>query len=237
MSREGRQLWANDGDMRDELLQSVGEEIEGIGQYSQFLDEANELGDDESAGAIQEALDDEMDHVENFTDSLERVGGTHSMDDFVRGESVNPYSGNSNISPGHRPQQLEDQDGLTWPDAKRQQYLRDDMARSDPRHPRDRVNDKPKRPIPEPGRGLHRAEASNDIVRQFQASGGGALAGSGGGGNFGDDDIAGQARKFLAKTAGRVYSLAEQQELVDESHPSGARNKPTEDDLAGTHYV
>lgn len=83
---------------------------------------------------------------------------------------------------------------------------------------------------------MEREGAANDIVRQFQASGGGALANSGGG-SFGDDDIAGQARKFLAKTAGRVYSLAEQRELVEESHPSGARNKPTDDDLAGTHYV
>lgn len=112
------------------------------------------------------------------------------------------------------------------------------MANSDPRPYHDRLNDKPMRPIPKPGRGLHRAEAGmNDVVRQFQASGGGALANSGGGGSFGDDDIVGQARRFLAKTAGRVYSLAEQQELVDESHPNGARNKPNEDDLRGTHYV
>lgn len=83
---------------------------------------------------------------------------------------------------------------------------------------------------------MEREGAANDIVRRFQASGGGALANNSGG-SFGDEDIAQQARKFLAKTAGRVYSLAEQQELVEESHPSGARNKPTNDDLAGTHYV
>ena len=151
-----RQLWAyeGDGDMSDELLQSVGEEIEGIGQYEQFLDEAHELGDDKAVDAIEDALDDETDHVENFTDALEHKTGM------------------------------------------------------------------------------------NDVVRRFQASGGGALANDGsGGGNFGDDAIAGQARKFLAKTAGRVYSLAEQQELIDESHPEGARNKPTNDDLRGTHYV
>ena len=138
--------------MRDELLQSVGEEIEGIGQYNQFLDEAHEQGDDDAASVIQEALDDEVDHVENFTDALERQGGM------------------------------------------------------------------------------------NDVVRRFQASGGGALANDGGG-NHSDDAIAGQARKFLAKTAGRVYSLAEQQALIEESHPQGTRNKPTDDDLAGTHYV
>lgn len=150
--KSGRYLFANDNDMRDELLQSVGEEIEGIGQYNQFLDEAHELGDDQAAATIQEAIDDEQDHVENFTDALERTSGM------------------------------------------------------------------------------------NDVVRRFQASGGGALANDSGG-NQSDDAIANQARKFLAKTAGRVYSLAEQQALIEESHPQGARNKPTDDDLAGTHYV
>lgn len=152
--KANRFLFSNDNDMHDELLQSVGEEIEGIGQYEQFLDEAHELGDEDAAGAIEEALDDETDHVKNFTNALDREAGM------------------------------------------------------------------------------------NDIVRRFQASGGGALANdSASGGAMSDDAIAGQARKFLAKTAGRVYSLAEQRELIEESHPGGARNKPTDDDLAGTHYV
>lgn len=151
MEREGRFRLA-DNDMDDELLQSLGEEIEGIGQYGQFLDEAQALGDEDAEAAIEEAIADETDHVENFSEALHTAG-------------------------------------------------------------------------------------MNDVVRRFQASGGGALAADAGGGNYGDDAIAGQARKFLAKTAGRVYSLAEQQELVDEAHPQGARNKPTDDDLAGTHYV
>ena len=79
---------------------------------------------------------------------------------------------------------------------------------------------------------------ANDVVRQFHASGGGALANdtSNGVGHFSDDAIAGRAQSFL-KTAGRVYSLAEQEALMKESHPLGARNKPDEDDLAGTHYL
>ena len=77
---------------------------------------------------------------------------------------------------------------------------------------------------------------NSDIVRQFQANiGNTALGnGAGGGGNFSDAAIAQQAQGFL-RTAGRVYSLAEQRDLENESHPSGARNLK-ELDLKGTHY-
>ena len=77
----------------------------------------------------------------------------------------------------------------------------------------------------------------SDIVRQFQANigntalGGGAISGGG----YSDDAIANAAQGFL-RTAGRVYSLAEQQELMDEAHPQGARNLPGLD-LRGTHYL
>ena len=82
------------------------------------------------------------------------------------------------------------------------------------------------------------AEASlydgSDIVRQFQASGGGALAAGSGSGQFGDDAIAKQAQRLL-KTAGRHYSLAEQRELEDEGRPRAARNLGSLQ-LGGTHY-
>jgi hypothetical protein len=153
MEREGRRFYADEEEVRNDLIQATGEEIEGIGLYNDFLDDAEDAGDEGAAASFRDTLQDEYEHVDQFSDALERQGGM------------------------------------------------------------------------------------NDVVRRFQASGGGALAGDNGGGNYGDDAIAGQARKFLAKTAGRVYSLSEQQELVDEIHPNGARNKPTEDDLAGTHYV
>jgi hypothetical protein len=77
----------------------------------------------------------------------------------------------------------------------------------------------------------------SDIVRQFQASGGGCLDGtSASGGAYSDDAIAAQAQRLL-RTAGRNYSMAEQRELEDEFHPRGARNLPTDEDLRGTHYV
>lgn len=79
-------------------------------------------------------------------------------------------------------------------------------------------------------------EQGNDIVRQFQASGGGALAEESSGGNYSDAVIAERAQHFL-KTAGRHFSLADQRELEAEFHPLGARNLPTEEDLAGTHYL
>jgi len=50
-----------------------------------------------------------------------------------------------------------------------------------------------------------------------------------------DDGIARQAQRLL-RTAGRVYSLAEQRELEEESHPKGARNLSGLN-LAGTHYL
>jgi hypothetical protein len=77
-----------------------------------------------------------------------------------------------------------------------------------------------------------RTNDGSDIVRQFQASGGGALAA--GSGSFSDDGIAKAARRLL-KTAGRHYSLAEQRELEDEGRPRAARNLGSLD-LRGTHY-
>lgn len=80
------------------------------------------------------------------------------------------------------------------------------------------------------------ADDDSDIVRQFQASGGGALnAPAGNGGSFSDDAIAKQAQRML-RTAGRVYSLAEQRELEQEEHHLGARNLDGLD-LEGTHYL
>lgn len=67
-------------------------------------------------------------------------------------------------------------------------------------------------------------------VRAFHAAmaaeGGGALA-----------DSEPRRTPAMARTAGRHFTLAEQRELEDESHPLGARNLPTRADLQGTHYV
>lgn len=76
---------------------------------------------------------------------------------------------------------------------------------------------------------------SSDIVAQFHRMGGiEAINNSGGGGTYSDSSIADRAQGFL-RTAGRVYSLAEQRELEEESHPSGARNLK-DLDLRNTHY-
>jgi hypothetical protein len=78
-------------------------------------------------------------------------------------------------------------------------------------------------------------EDSSDIVAAFHRMGGiEAINNSGGGGSYSDAAIAEQAKGFL-RTAGRMYSLAEQRELENEAHPKGARNL-NELDLAGTHY-
>jgi hypothetical protein len=80
-------------------------------------------------------------------------------------------------------------------------------------------------------------EDSSDIVAAFHRMGGIEAinnSGGGGGGSYSDSAIAEQAKGFL-RTAGRMYSLAEQRALEEESHPKGARNLD-ELDLAGTHY-
>jgi hypothetical protein len=41
----------------------------------------------------------------------------------------------------------------------------------------------------------------------------------------------------MLRTAGRKFSLEEQRELEEEEHHLGARNLPTDADLAGTHYL
>ncbi len=74
----------------------------------------------------------------------------------------------------------------------------------------------------------------NDIVARFQRSAANSAINASPGGTFSDDAIAHAARGFL-RTAGRVYSVAEQQELMDESHPKGARNLAGLD-LSNTHY-
>jgi hypothetical protein len=68
-----------------------------------------------------------------------------------------------------------------------------------------------------------------DIVAAFHRSGGAAVMGNG-------PAPAGSTDDFV-RTAGRVYSPEEQRELEAEFHPQGARNMPTPEDLAGTHYV
>jgi hypothetical protein len=75
----------------------------------------------------------------------------------------------------------------------------------------------------------------SDVVRTFQAHLGETALGAGAGGGGGRfDDFAGAAQGFL-RTAGRNYSLAEQDELVREGDRGGARNLASLD-LKGTHY-
>lgn len=75
----------------------------------------------------------------------------------------------------------------------------------------------------------------SDIVAQFHRMGGiEAINNSGGGGTYSDSSIAERAQGFL-RTAGRHFSLSEQRELEEESHPKGARNLK-DLKLEGTHY-
>lgn len=76
----------------------------------------------------------------------------------------------------------------------------------------------------------------SDIVADFHRSAAaGDVLGQGGGSH--DDFSSSPFVQSMLRTAGRKYSPEEQRELEAEFHPLGARNLPTEDDLAGTHYL
>lgn len=72
----------------------------------------------------------------------------------------------------------------------------------------------------------------DDVVANFQKNAGYLMESSG---NQGDDAIAAAAEGFL-RTAGRQFTLAEQQGLIDEE-PVGGPLSPDELDLRGTHYM
>lgn len=82
----------------------------------------------------------------------------------------------------------------------------------------------------------------SDLVANFQRSAAAAdlmsnSSSNNSGGMYSDDAIAAHAQAALMKTAGRKFTPQEQRDLEEESHILGARNIPTEADLAGTHYL
>lgn len=81
--------------------------------------------------------------------------------------------------------------------------------------------------------------SGSDIVANFQRSGAAAALESSSQPQPGssDDFASSPMVQAMLRTAGRVFSPEEQRELEAEYHPQGARNMPTEEDLAGTHYL
>ena len=75
-------------------------------------------------------------------------------------------------------------------------------------------------------------DSATNIVAQFQRQAGWIM---GGGSQPGNADIADNAARFL-RTAGRKFSEAEQDELINERAPGGARNLASLN-LEGTHYL
>lgn len=73
---------------------------------------------------------------------------------------------------------------------------------------------------------FHRSGAAGSIMSEPQTRPGST-----------DDFSSSPMVQAMLRTAGRVYSPEEQRELEAEYHPQGARNMPTTDDLAGTHYL
>jgi hypothetical protein len=76
----------------------------------------------------------------------------------------------------------------------------------------------------------------SDIVANFHRSGAAqAIYQQAPGGT--DDFASSPYVQGFLRTAGRKFSLEEQRELEEEEHHLGARNLPTDQDLAGTHYL
>lgn len=85
------------------------------------------------------------------------------------------------------------------------------------------------------------ADASGgDVLASFQRSAGALEMMHGGqqvrAGSL-DDFSSSPMVQSMLRTAGRNFSPEEQRMLEAEAHPMGARNLPTDEDLAGTHYL
>ena len=80
---------------------------------------------------------------------------------------------------------------------------------------------------------LWSSRTEEDVVANFQRNAG-WLMGNDGGSSGGNDDIAAAAEAHL-RTAGRSFTLAEQQALIDED--DGQIYDPSQLRLDGTHYL
>jgi hypothetical protein len=244
---------ADEDEVRNDLLQAEGEEIESLGLYSQFLDDAEEAGDDQAADVIDEALSDEKDHARNFgelikhfssenanpeTSTLTSGSGMNDSGVSTGFEQVFKAGANGNAWDGHRVRDFRryvSQHGRGRPDhLVLQEYLAKPHRSLDQggiQHLQNYTSDA------EQHQASLNTDDRSDIVAQFHRMGGiEAINNSGGsgGGSYSDSSIAERAQGFL-RTAGRNYSLAEQRELEEEAHPKGARNL-SDLDLRGTHY-
>ena len=275
-SRRPFDRYAYDEELRDHLLQAEGEEISTIGEYSGFLNDAQEQGDSHASAALSEAIQDEKDHVRNLNDALKHGSENANPDGatLTSGSGINdsdvinfdqPFksgAANPQAWDGHRvrdfrrfvkqqggqpnhqmlqqyldskqhrnldqggKQHLQDYTAYAEQHEASRRYAMDDLAVADvPGASADLI----------PNDGF--SDDGSDIVAAFHRMGGiEAINNSGGsgGGSYSDASIAERAQGFL-RTAGRMYSLAEQRELEEESHPKGARNLG-ELDLRNTHY-
>lgn len=79
----------------------------------------------------------------------------------------------------------------------------------------------------------------SDILANFQrsAAAGAVMAEPAPRAGASDDFASSPMVQSFLRTAGRVYTPEQQRELEAEYHPMGARNLPTDEDLAGTHYL
>lgn len=251
-----RPFVANEEDIRDDLLKAEGDEIHTLGEYHEFLDDARDSGDDYAADIFEEALNDEKDHARNFGEAVDRIAADTSNpkgSTLTTGGEIDE-SGVANLDSvfkaggaawdGHRVRDFRrfvKQKGAQPNHEALQEYLkqpRRGLDQGGKQHLIDYTSYAEQHPD-EMGLGRQASfdDDGSDIVAQFHRMGGiEAINNSGGsgGGSYSDAAIAEQARGFL-RTAGRVYSLAEQRELEEESHPSGARNLK-DLDLRGTHY-
>lgn len=83
------------------------------------------------------------------------------------------------------------------------------------------------------------ASGGEDIIANFHRSGaaGAVMAGAPAPTGGMDDFASSPMVQSMLRTAGRKFSPEEMRDLEEESHHLGARNMPTAEELAGTHYA
>lgn len=218
-----RQIRAASDEKLLEDLRSLSEETHRPQHESERADEISE---------VVEELRERGYDADNITAMLRNAtvdtGDYETVADQLTHE---PFAG-SGPSDHHELSTSEDSVG-DWYDDRLESHDMTDPARvpTDPGHTTESEMDKWRL-----NAAIEDPEASgSDLVAAFQKNAGWIMSGETPGGAQGDGDIAGAAQAFL-RTAGRNYSFAEQQELIDEGR-QGAASNLKDLDLRGTHYT
>lgn len=103
-------------ELGNDLVQAQGEEVEGIGQYQQFLEDARAAGDEQAASMIEEILGDEHDHARELADAVGRRAAKPGRGKWSDGDLVEGLADGYFIGPDGQ-EYRDDEEGL-WTDPR-----------------------------------------------------------------------------------------------------------------------